>query len=286
MLNLLWNYKIQLVPVLIAFGIFEMLCWLRRITKLHYIPLYFVCPFDSVNKAMAEYYGDDHFVGKGFSLSEEDGDRIRIEIRNKAILAYGFAGFIIPLVAGFAMAFFLPMSCMVPTLILICAYKTKGIMISFYFYVRNHVSTKRGALSYIFVYAVYLGVLCEMMRTAYYWAKPFVDKSDWSALAASFSALIFAKLLGGLFLSIALPLVFTEGVFNPKLRKSILNELGKERRMSKREKNIAEARKKLGNIMLNPPGPIAAQQRSSFSTASSPTSERVDKNIVEVGQKR
>ena len=99
MLNNIWELKVQLIPIILAFLIFEIPTLIQRLKKLCYVPIYFsVFPFTQLNYNLSTYLAEDY---SGEDLSDPEAEEfrkklIRCHCDNNNSLIYWISGSILP----------------------------------------------------------------------------------------------------------------------------------------------------------------------------------------------
>lgn len=219
MLEVVWQYKIQIVPVLIFLMLFEAPAFVRRIKKTFYVPIYFsVYPFREINQDLSTYLGEDDFYDEGWRLDSSKAESLRRKIILTSIVSATIDALVVPLLVGLLTAFFLEEVVFFQFVVILVIYKLITIVIS----LRNshlHILDSRwknGLLA--FVYIAYIGLIVEMMRTAYFWAVPFVVSSDWLGMLSSLSEFVFGKTLAQGLLFAFLVAIFSNLIADRKLR--------------------------------------------------------------------
>jgi hypothetical protein len=52
----IWNYKIQIIPIILGILIVEFPNWIRKLKKLYYVPIYFsIFPLRELNQELSYY---------------------------------------------------------------------------------------------------------------------------------------------------------------------------------------------------------------------------------------
>lgn len=220
----LWNYKVQIFPIILFFLIYESPSFLRRLKKTFYVPIYFsIYPFRQINQDLSVYLADDDFFGFGQDLEEPKAEMLRKKIMITSIVSGALDALVIPLVVGFIAAVWLSKEVFYQFVVLLVIYKVITIIFSLY---NNHF---RGILGgwkmplLFLIYFCYIGLIFEMMRTSYTWASPFMDKSDFTGLLFSFSELFFGKILAQGVVFVVFVAIFSDLIADRKLRRRNLS---------------------------------------------------------------
>jgi hypothetical protein len=219
MLEPVWQYKIQIVPILVFLMLFEAPAFIRRLKRTFYVPIYFsVYPFREINQDLSTYLGEDDFYDEGWRLDPSKAEALRKKIILTSIVSATIDALVVPLLVGFLAAFLLEKVVFFQFVAILAIYK----LITIVFSLRNshlHILDSRwknGLL--VFVYIAYIGLIVEMLRTAYYWADPFVVSSDWSGMLSSLSEFVFGKTLAQGLLFAFLVAIFSNFIADRKLR--------------------------------------------------------------------
>jgi hypothetical protein len=219
MLEQIWQYQLQIIPVIIFIGIFELPAFIRRIKKTFYVPIYFsVYPLRQINQDLSTYLGEDDFYDEGWRLDPAQAEALRRKIILTSIVSATIDALIVPLIVGLAAAFVLEKEVFMQFLTVLAFYKVVSITLS----LRNshlHIldsKWKNGFLAIIYI--AYIGIIVEMLRTSYYWATPFISISDWTGMLSSFSSFVFGKTLAQGLVFAFLVAIFSNFIADRELR--------------------------------------------------------------------
>ena len=103
-----WTYKVSLLPVLTTYLLFDFPAIVRRLTKIAYVPIYFmIFPLGHSDKLYAEYLNEDDIYGVGETMSPHEKHTLRQKIQATAVLSMVFAAVIAPWICGFFSAMYL-----------------------------------------------------------------------------------------------------------------------------------------------------------------------------------
>ncbi len=92
---LVWNYKISIAPVLITYLAFELPAIVRKLTRVAYVPIYFIFfPTGQSDRLYAQYFNEDYIYGEGSSMDVHQKRALRHRIQATAIFSMIFAGVI------------------------------------------------------------------------------------------------------------------------------------------------------------------------------------------------
>lgn len=215
-----WELKVQILPILISLLIVEVPNIIRKLKKFYYIPIYFsIFPLRELNPNLAYYLGEDYFTGIGSSLNEEELERLKKKLVIDSIISIFIDAIVIPSLAGFVFAFFLDNELLLQAVIVILTYKLFKVIRAIFDFKDHAIGSKKNIILLLIIYVGYLGVFVQLIFNAYYWANPFINKSDYKGLLLSLSDLIFNKgIAQGLILA-ALAAFFANQLADMKIRK-------------------------------------------------------------------
>ena len=224
MLQELWQYEIQVFPVLICFGIYELPTLLRRLKRTFYVPIYFsVYPLRHINQDLSVYLGED-FTGDGETLDSQEAESLRRKIMFISVTSMTIDALAIPLFTGFLVSFFIEFDIFCQFYFLLFFYKLFTILASLK-NSRHHFSPSQWKIPLLIViYVFYIGVVLEMLNTSYSWAYPFTTQGDWSGLWEAFSRVIFGQIIGQWIVLALFVTVFTSYVTDRKVRQENVND--------------------------------------------------------------
>jgi len=87
-LTYIWHYEFSLAPVLATYAIFDIPPIIRRLTRVAYVPIYFlIFPTGHSDRLYAQYFNEDYFYGEGVSMSGEEKRSLRRRIQATAVLS-------------------------------------------------------------------------------------------------------------------------------------------------------------------------------------------------------
>jgi hypothetical protein len=226
MLETIWAFKIQVLPVLIALLIYEIPALIRRAKKLFYVPIYFsVYPLREINQDLSVYLAEDFFFGEGGELSEDQAESLRRKIIFTSVVSASFDAIVTPLVVGFVVALFLAPVLFKQFLVVLIIYKIIAITASIRNFHRHTIATRRNFGLLVLIYACYLGVVYQMLVTSYNWAYPFVLASDWAGLWSSLSGILFGKIIAQGLIFTTIVAIFAHYITDRKIREKNVSEI-------------------------------------------------------------
>ncbi|MEW7984568.1 MAG: hypothetical protein ACH255_21035 [Candidatus Thiodiazotropha sp.] len=226
MLEQIWQYKIQIVPVLIFLMLFEFPAFIRKLKKTFYVPIYFsVYPLRQINQDLSTYLGEDDFYDEGWRLDSAQAEALRRKIIFTSVVSAAIDALAVPLLVGLVAAFLLEEAVFVQFVTVLAVYKVISIILS----LRNshlHILNSKWKNTLLaIIYIAYIGIIVEMLRTSYFWAVPFVTTSDWTGMLSSFSAFVFGKTLAQGLVFAFLVAIFSNFIADRRLREqNVSNE--------------------------------------------------------------
>jgi hypothetical protein len=193
-LRTIWEYQIQLLPLLISLLIVELPNFLRKLKKFYYIPIYFpIFPFRELNPKLSYYLGEDYFMGIGKDLKNSDLERIKKKIIIDSAISIFISAIAIPSIAGVLFSFFLTNELFVQSVYAILLYKSINIIRAILNFKDHAIASKKNIFILIIIYIGFLGVFYQLLNNAYEWSRPYVEQDNFKGLLKSLSELIFNK---------------------------------------------------------------------------------------------
>lgn len=220
MIEQVWQYKIQLMPVVLTLLIYELPALIRRTKKLFYVPIYFsIYPLREINQDLSIYLAEDYMISAGCDLSGADAEKLRKKIIFTSIVSVSLDAIVIPLVIGFFAAFYLEADVFTQFLVALVIYKAVTVTESLRTFHYQSIGSKRNMIFLAFIYMVYIGVAVEMLKTSFYWTTPFIIAGNWSGLWSAVTAIVFGKVIAqGLVLAVLVG-IFTRYFADREIRK-------------------------------------------------------------------
>lgn len=195
MFERIWIFEIQVLPVAFALLLFELPGLIRRMKRLYYVPIYFTFfPLRELNSDLSVYLGEDFFMGAG-NLTDKQAEDLRRRIILKSMISMAIAVILTPLVTGFVGAFFLTADTLLQFIVVLVAFKLVGISRAILNFHRHAVGTTRNKIFLGVIYFFYLGVIVQMLTSAYEWTSPYVESRSWGALLSELGGLVFGKVV-------------------------------------------------------------------------------------------
>lgn len=194
MIEEIWNFEIQIIPIILAILIVELPNWIRKLKRLYYVPIYFsIFPLRELNEELSYYLGEDYFIGLGAELSEIELKKLKKKIIIDSILSTLISAVLIPSIAGFIFAFIFSKEILIQSLLFIFIYKLVIISMAVWDFRYHAIATRKNIFLLILIYIGYIGVFIQMIRTSYNWAIPYIVIENWSGMANGLAELIFNK---------------------------------------------------------------------------------------------
>jgi|GEM_PF-3338782 len=181
-----WTYKISLVPILATYLLFDLPAIIRKITKVAYVPIYFIFfPSGHSDRLYAQYFNEDYFYGDGMSMNDEEKRALRRRIQATAIFSMVFATIVAPWLCGFISAFYLTSNQFAEFIWFLIVVKTTILA-----WVLNRlrgeslaVTTGNSFYYVIALYAVYLFLVWRGLTKAYEWTYTNLESNGALGLA-------------------------------------------------------------------------------------------------------
>lgn len=204
MIEQIWQYKIQIVPIVLTLFIYELPAIIRRAKKIFYVPIYFsIYPLREINQDLSVYLAEDYMIYAGCDLSEAEAEKLRKKIIFTSIVSVSLDAIVIPLLIGFVAAFYLQVDVFTQFLVALLIYKVFTVIESLRTFHYHSIASKRNMVFLAFIYLSYIGVAIEMLKTSFYWTTPFIAAGNWSGLWSAVTALVFGKVIAqGLLLAV------------------------------------------------------------------------------------
>ncbi len=184
--TLLWNYKFSLVPVLVTYFIFDLPAIARRLTRVAYVPIYFVMfPSGHSDQLYAQYFNEDYFYGDGASMTDNEKRRLRNKIQATAIFSMAFSTVLAPWLCGFLASFYLTPQQFLEFIFFLLSVKTVLIVSSLrQLWVDSPVMSKGGSAYHVTaLYIAYLFFVWLGLTKAYEWTHANLNSHGFIGLA-------------------------------------------------------------------------------------------------------
>lgn len=190
----IWNYKLQILPVLTALLLCEVPNFIRKYKKFYYIPIYFpLFPLRELNPNLAVYLGEDYFLEQGATITPEEARRIKKKIIFDSAVSMFISAIAIPAFVGFCLSFYVNEEVLWQSLIFVSIYKLINIVKAVWDFKIHAIASTRNITLLIIVYIFYLGVFFQLLKDSYYWGRPYILSEKYSELIGALSQLIFSK---------------------------------------------------------------------------------------------
>jgi hypothetical protein len=217
-LNDIWNWKIQVLPILLSIILFEAPAIIRRWKKILYVPIYFsVFPLRELNQDLSIYLVEDD-LKSGEQLTTEQAERLRKKIILVSILSMAIGALLTPLIVGFSSAFFMDKDVFVQFIIILLIYKVMLLSKSIYQFHLHAIGSALNLLLLGIIYFCYLGVVFEVLRTSFNWTLPYVQGGNWGGMLSDLSALVFGKALIGILILSLFTSIFVSLITDREIR--------------------------------------------------------------------
>jgi hypothetical protein len=222
-----WGWRVQVVPVLILYCVFEGFTALRRLRKFYYIPMYFtVVPLYEVNDDLATYLGEDSMVLAGRDLTAAQADRLRRRIMLRAVISMIIAAVLTPLIVGLIAVFVASPEAFGQFLIILGTLRAWALIRAWLQFRELAPDSPRNHALLGAVYVAYLIVLLYLCREAYVWATPYARTHDYAGLLSALADLLIKRvLINGLIMGVLAGLL-GNGLADRELRRRKLEADG------------------------------------------------------------
>lgn len=213
-----WSYKISLLPTLFTYLLFDLPAIVRRITRVAYVPIYFLFfPFGHSDKLYAQYFNEDFIYGDGEMMSPTQKKELRSRIRVNAIFSAVFAMIVAPWLCGFLSAFYLSYNQFVEFLaflLIVKAYLMLGALKN----LRDESPAISSGRTFYYVIALYLAYLVLIWRgltKSYYWTHTHLNSSGFWGVAAGLLDYAYVDVLINVIVVAGLTWAITTRVTDP-----------------------------------------------------------------------
>jgi hypothetical protein len=181
----IWTYKISLAPVLVTYLLFDLPAIVRRLTRVAYVPIYFIFfPSGHSDRLYAKYFNEDYYYGDGSSMSDEEKRTLRWRIQGTAIWSMIFATIVAPWLCGFISAFYLGSDQFIEFLCVLLAVKA-GLIAWVLWKLRDEsFAVKTGFYYVVVIYVAYLVLVWRGLTKAYGWTHAHLESNGILGLAA------------------------------------------------------------------------------------------------------
>jgi hypothetical protein len=215
----IWSYKVSLVPVLSTYLVFDLPAIARRVTRVAYVPIYFlVYPSGHSDQLYAEYLNEDDFYGIGETLSEDERNSLRKKIQATAVFSMVFAAIFAPWVCGFISAFYLQPNQFAEFLVFFFVVKTFLLSKSLWNLRGDSRAALHGSafLSVVGVYFVFLLSVWYGLTKSIKWTHANIQSDGFVGLFISLLDYAYANIFIGVGVVSALTWAFTVKFTDPK----------------------------------------------------------------------
>ncbi|MCK4395276.1 MAG: hypothetical protein KAW56_14245 [Candidatus Marinimicrobia bacterium] len=195
MLSRIWNYQIQIIPVIIALLVYELPAFIRRLKRLYYVPVYFsIFPLRAINSKLASYLGEG--LAALHDLSEAEREKLRSEIIRVSIISMLLDAYLIPLIMGVIFSLFLKIEIFYQFLFIFIIVKIITITLSlknFHLYSSDNIGTRKNHILLVVVYICYLGIIYEVLKKSYFWAFSYISEGNYLGMLIRIKEIIFTR---------------------------------------------------------------------------------------------
>lgn len=166
----IWNYKLSLAPVLITYALFDAPSLFRRLTKIAYVPIYFIFfPSGHSDQLYAQYFNEDYMYHVGEAMSEHDKHTLRLRLQANAVFSMIFAALLSPWLCGLVSALYLTELQFFEFLAFLVVVKSL-ILARVLYKLRTESAAARNAFSSACaMYALYLALVAMNLTKSFQW---------------------------------------------------------------------------------------------------------------------
>lgn len=219
-MSIFWEYKIQILPVLLAFIIFKIPSILHRLKKEYYVPIYFsIYPFSKLNSSLSNYLGENFFCD---DMDEVTAENFRNNLIVKSTISLSISVLLIPVFVGFVDSFFLTIDTLWQFLIFLAVERFYHVVKSILKFHEYTFSTWKYKIILIITYTFYIGIVLTLIYKTYVWANKFVITNDYFGMMSDIWNLIFVEIGIKGIIVVILTTVFTIVFANRDIRKGNL----------------------------------------------------------------
>lgn len=217
--SVVWTYKVSLVPVLLTYLLFDFPAIVRKLTRVAYVPIYFVVfPLGHSDQLYAEYLNEDDFYGIGQTMTLKEKQALRRKLQSTAIISMVFAAVIAPWLCGFVSAFYLTRAQFVEFLVFFFVVKIFLIFKSLW----NLRQDSRAAsqppafISVVGIYVLFLVFVWYGLTKSFDWTSNHMGSKGIAGLLAALADYAYVDLLLNVGVVAALTWAFTVKFTDPE----------------------------------------------------------------------
>jgi len=216
MLENIWNFNIQIFPIILYIFSFEIVSIIRKYKDSSYVPLYFIFfPLEFINNKMSVYLGDDYQM-QSERITEKETKDIKKWIIIYASISLIIYSIITPLLLGTIFSIFTELNIFYTCLVAYAGYKFLHIFRALKNF-SNFPFATNISIKFLWVYYILVqGVIFELSRSSHIWAYPFFSTGNYIGLFDSFSKYFFGKFVFTIILIPFLTTLFFNIVLNNK----------------------------------------------------------------------
>lgn len=217
--SLIWTYKVSLAPVLLTYLLFDLPAIVRKITRIAYVPIYFVVfPVGHSDRLYAEYLNEDDFYGVGQTMTPKQKRALRRKIQSTAIVSMVFAAVLAPWLCGFVSAFYLKSPQFKEFLVFLFVIKLFLISKSLWnLRLESRAANQPPAfLSVVSIYILFLAFVWYGLSKSFDWTSTHLDTKGFLGLASALGDYAYVDLMINVGVVAALTWAFTVQFTDPK----------------------------------------------------------------------
>lgn len=217
--SVVWTYKVSLAPVLLTYLLFDFPAIVRKLTRIAYVPIYFVVfPLGHTDQLYAEYLNEDDFYGVGQAMTPKEKQALRRKIQSIAIFSMVFAAVVAPWLCGFVSALYLTPTQFKEFLVFFFVIKLFLISKSLWnLHQESRAASQPPAfLSVVSVYVLFLGFVWYGLNKAFEWTSTHLDSKGFLGLFADLADYAYVDLIINVGVVASLTWAFTIQFTDPR----------------------------------------------------------------------
>lgn len=174
----IWEYQIQVIPIITLVFIYELGFFIRKYNRKVYIPVYFtVFPFSETNLNVAQFLGEDYWYDDGKIDTENKKKAKLLQIRNISLISLAISAIIIPCAIGLIASFIVDSKTFIDFIIVLFTYKIVEFGISLKHFGDRHYKKAR-IYELGFVYIIYLLTSWYLLYSTYQFCAKIPDSVE------------------------------------------------------------------------------------------------------------
>lgn len=192
-LNNIWNFKIQIIPMVILLSIYILPNEIRKYKNLDYAPIYFaVPPFCHSNILINRYY---EFTSPNNETSSEDKNKLMNKIKKSAGISLLLEVCIWPILFGIISGFIISNNTLRQLIIIILLIRIYQFTKSVFYFRKEQYYSKASCIILIFIYIGFTYISLDYIYNSYNWISNLVAKKEYISIFKSINKFLLKDLL-------------------------------------------------------------------------------------------